>query len=530
ALQHVENMKVSDHPCINNTKLDTTGKCKLPDLPAQFATERGRMAQYFVDYLLGDYEGDVPWGALYDCAKKCDFKGMPEPFSPKEEPPGQCTTQIFVVKKSDGKHGILKDANLLGIPTKTLEGDQLRCHAVALEPGKGQSRKTVERGSRPRGPQFTREKGPRTNNPNQCVVFADRKSGRPESPISGRGESRVEGALNNYARGKANVKGLAAWALALRDFDPWLLNNAIRPPILVHTLRGFGRARIGTTRVGKSEGSKTSAFMMSRVEIEAPQQSGGVEAGERAPTSVTAKHFDFLKAKAEPVTHVTRNRRFEAELVSQWKMGTLRDVSSDDFMRLIRPSFRHVEEHEDMLAVAARARSALATKKAGALPPRERESRAPWRARTNQRKPDLFSLKCTEASGKRKKDPTQPVYPDYLEEDVKWSMNYLKRLLQNKDAPLAPTVTGAGILTAAPAPSSPKGVDDEWGAHLLGAVASSSSGLSDAVAAASRGPASRLSDVDKGEQKAVHSAIHRDFWQRRAKVSGAPADSSQSAR
>eukprot|EP00959_Pyramimonas_sp_CCMP1952_P143874 3012116-Pyramimonas_sp.AAC.1 len=76
------------------------------------------MIVYFADYL-GDYEGDIPWGTLHDCAKTCDFKNMPEPFSLKKEPPGQYSMQVFVIKKPDGKHDILKDVNLLGVSTRT---------------------------------------------------------------------------------------------------------------------------------------------------------------------------------------------------------------------------------------------------------------------------------------------------------------------------------------------------------------------------------------------------------------------------
>eukprot|EP00959_Pyramimonas_sp_CCMP1952_P170889 3571033-Pyramimonas_sp.AAC.1 len=131
------------------------------------------------------------------------------------------------------------------------EGFQLRCHTVVAKPGKGPSRKTAEWELKAAGYKFIREKGPRSNNANQFMEFADRESARPESPIFGWEEGRIERALNNYARGRANAKGLAIWVLTLRDFDPWFLNEVIRP-ILASTLRGFGVAWLGKTRVGKS--------------------------------------------------------------------------------------------------------------------------------------------------------------------------------------------------------------------------------------------------------------------------------------
>ncbi|CAK0897981.1 unnamed protein product [Prorocentrum cordatum] len=92
ALQHIENMKANDHPRVHVSRLDTAGHRAIADLPAQFAT--GKMIVHFADYL-GDYEGDIQWGTLRDCAKTCDFKNMPEPFSLKKEPPGQYSMQVM---------------------------------------------------------------------------------------------------------------------------------------------------------------------------------------------------------------------------------------------------------------------------------------------------------------------------------------------------------------------------------------------------------------------------------------------------
>ncbi|CAK0823725.1 unnamed protein product, partial [Prorocentrum cordatum] len=475
ALQHAENMEASDHPLIKVDKIDTAGQCNIADLPAEFATERGGMIEYFADYV-GDFGGDIPWQTLHDLAKTCDYKSMPEPFSLKREPAGQYSTQLFIIKKPDGKHDILKDVSLLSAKTRTdtcmqmcrgtcliwrygnqyrigrlavqytlekLEGFQLRYHTVVAKPGKGPPRKTAERELKAAGYKFIREKGPRSNNANQFMEFADRESARPESPISGWEESRIERALNNYARGRANAKGLTIWALTLRDFDPWFLNEVIRPT-LAPTLRGFGVAWLGKTRVGKSAGSKTLAFMMSRVEIEALDQSGEVEKGDLLPTVVTAKHFDFFKG--EPVIRIrpaifddgelseqsvcnnAYDKDFETELVSKWAEGTSKDVSSDDFMKLIRPSFCQVKEDEDLLAIGARTHFVLVTdKRVYFRHASDGRGREPWWTYTNPpTSPTFFNERCKEAFGACKQDPTKPVYPAYFEDDVKWSMNYLK--------------------------------------------------------------------------------------------------------
>ena len=321
--------------------------------------------------------------------------------------------------------------------------------------------------------------------------------------------------------------------------------------------------------------------MMGRLEIEELDQSGDGEAGELVPTIVTAKHFDFFKG--EPVTRVrpaifddgeladqsasilkaflnpseedatiwarwgcsefdtgssrqvcnnAYDKHFEAELVSKWKEGEPKDVSSDDFRRLIRPSFRQVKDDEDLLAVGSRTHFVLCTgKRVYFRQASDEQSRVPWWTYANPKKPDLFNQKCKGAFGKYKKDLSKPVYPAYFEDDIKWSMDYLKRLMHGQDVPTVSTIIGAGIFPAEPNPSLPRRVGyDERGAHLMGAVASagsraaSSSGLSDAVAAAGRGRASELSDVDKDEPKAIYEATKQQFLQRNTQDSGALVD------
>ncbi|CAK0885558.1 unnamed protein product, partial [Prorocentrum cordatum] len=235
---------------------------------------------------------------------ECDFKGVPEPFSLNMEPPGQCSMRVFIVRKPDGKHDILKGVNLLGAPARAdscvrvcrgagliwrygnqfrfgrltvqymlekLKGYQLRYYTVVPKAGKGAARKTAVWELNEAGCMFMRHKGPRTNSADQFVVFADRGSSRPESPIFGWEESRIESALNNNATGRANARGLETKVLAIRDFDPWFLKNVIRPILAL-------------------------AFMKSRVEIEL-EQSGEGDAGELVPTIVTAKH-DFFKGES----------------------------------------------------------------------------------------------------------------------------------------------------------------------------------------------------------------------------------------
>ncbi|CAK0889568.1 unnamed protein product [Prorocentrum cordatum] len=228
------------------------------------------MIQNFADYL-GDYRGDVHWETLHDCLKTCDYRGMPEHVSLKMEPPGKYTMPAFVVKKSADsclrtchgtdliwRYGNQYRSGRLAVQCmlEKLQGYQLRYRTVVPKPGEGPSRKTAEWELKAAGHKVIHATGPHANNANPFVEFAGRESARPESPVFGWEESRIERALNNYDRGRTNAKGLMIWVLTLRDFESWFLNNVIKR-ILASTLRSFGVAWIGKTRVGKRAGSKS---------------------------------------------------------------------------------------------------------------------------------------------------------------------------------------------------------------------------------------------------------------------------------
>ncbi|CAK0845275.1 unnamed protein product [Prorocentrum cordatum] len=444
------------------------------------------------------------------------------PFSLKKKPPGQYSTQVFVVKKADNKSDALKDANRLGAPTKTdsrllafrgtrltwrcgnqfrigrlavqhmlekLEGQQLRRRTAVAKPGKRPSRKTAEWELKAAGYAFIRETGPRTNNANQFMEFADRESCRPESYIFGREEGRVERALNKCAKGKANAEGLATWIPTLRDFEPCSSTVGELAPTAV-TAKHFAifkaepvaRVRpaiFDDDELSEQSASTLKAFLNPREEDAAIWARWGSS--------------EFDTGASRQVRNDAYEELFEAELVSKLKESAPKDMGSDDFMRPIRPSLPRAEEDGDLLAAGSRTKcAAVMDKRVYFRRAREEQRRVPWWTYTNPAKPDLLCQKCKEAFGKHRKCPTKPARPASFEDDAKWSMDHLKHLLQHKDAPLVPTVTGAGIFPAAPAPPS--------------------------------GRASLLDSVDRDEQKAACEAIQQVLWQRSAKVSGEQAD------
>ncbi|CAK0889227.1 unnamed protein product [Prorocentrum cordatum] len=120
----------------------------------------------------------------------------------------------------------------------------------------------------------------------------------PQSKIYGWEESRVAQALRNHASGRINAKRLSVWVFTLKDFGPWFINEVLAK--VLPTLRRNGVLWIGKTKVGKSTASKTLAFLMSMLEIDALE--GDDREGAPEPSVVTAKHFDFFKG--EPVERV----------------------------------------------------------------------------------------------------------------------------------------------------------------------------------------------------------------------------------
>ena len=146
--------------------------------------------------------------------------------------------------------------------------------------------------AREEGYRFIRDFGPRSNNRNQFMEWADEQVHAPGGKLEGWPEGKVREALNNYYRGRQNAKTLEFWPLTLKSFVAWFLDDVLVK--MLPTMRQHSITWIGRTRVGKSLGSKTVLFAQSRFEIEAANRTDLV------PSIVTAKHLDFFKA--EPLT------------------------------------------------------------------------------------------------------------------------------------------------------------------------------------------------------------------------------------
>ena len=110
-------------------------------------------------------------------------------------------------------------------------------------------KQTIDNAARNAGHQFIRDKGPKCNNKNQFMEWTDEQIHTAGSPIENWNEGKVITALQNYMRGRQNVKTLEYWPFTLKSLNAWFCNE-----VLVHmlpTIRQNAITWLGKTRAGK---------------------------------------------------------------------------------------------------------------------------------------------------------------------------------------------------------------------------------------------------------------------------------------
>ena len=142
------------------------------------------------------------------------------------------------------------------------------------------------------GYKFIREKGPRCNNGNQFMEWTDEKIHVEGSKIYGWQEGKVKGTLSNYAKGRQNAKMFTFWVLALKDSHGLFLYDVLKA--MLGPLRQHGITWIGKSRVRKSAGSKTVAFVQSALEISMLERETNDALLEMS--FITVKNLDFFKS------------------------------------------------------------------------------------------------------------------------------------------------------------------------------------------------------------------------------------------
>ena len=331
ACVHVNGQKLNG-PLRKPLKSDRPlGDISLGDLPVRNLTINGNKLEQFADIILNvplDASASFWDNTVYNLCAQGKYRDLPEALRLTSEPNVPYSMQIFMLPSSNPpddqqsyfhifKHIYMHRNKLTskecvdlcqGCPLRFDWGSHARIGLMALNflqdklggkqirlwhlTAKFEKKLAPDQVAREEGYRFIRDFGPRSNNRNQFMEWADEQVHAPGGKLEGWPEGKVREALNNYYRGRQNAKTLEFWPLTLKSFVAWFLDDVLVK--MLPTMRQHSITWIGRTRVGKSLGSKTVLFAQSRFEIEAANRTDLV------PSIVTAKHLDFSRLSHSP--------------------------------------------------------------------------------------------------------------------------------------------------------------------------------------------------------------------------------------
>ena len=502
----------------------------IDDLPLVPCGEEANNIVAFCDIIM-DVPGPLNASTLFDLCQNGEWQGLPMGLAPSRPLNMPYTMQVIVVVDDPssvsaespdtyaGKYHIVKHFTLhggklaasrvkdhcVGKPMRFEYGNYCRLGGAAVQHMLSQlhglqvtsydvgarcEKKplvSADQSARDAGYKHIREHGPRTNNRNQFMEWADRESHREGSPVFGWHEAKIREALHNHAKGRANAKVIAYWPFTLKDFAGWFLNDVLSH--MLGSLRQNSICWIGRTRTGKSAGSKIVAMTQSDYEI------AQAENTDEEPGMVTAKHLDFFKG--EPVTKFlpgifddglmqkqdaamlkgflnpgeedatlwaryssstfdlgssrqTCSNPYDAAAEEKAVNGIVEDtITHDHFKQLIAPSFESVTDPDDFDAILARAHMIVVTKKhvfwriasAIAAPVKFRA----WPAQSSM---GLLSEQTRSAWMAYKKNPHSGLRTDDYRAGMIWSREYMRKVVKGEVAPQVATVSGATFSSA----------------------------------------------------------------------------------
>ena len=336
ARQQVSGNKLSDVLTKPIATFRELGEVSIGDWPLRLvAPNASNKLEQFVDGVL-HHPGEVSKEFFDDLVKLCAqgrYSDLPAPFCLKKEPTVPDTMQTVIVPvtpphdepdeedlEKKKYHHIMKHVYLhknkltasvcsdmcQGVVSSIDYGTNYRAGLLAfnfmidktggkqirywvIKP-KFEKKASVDQSARAAGYAYIREKGPRNDNMNQFMEWADEKINDSTSLISGWQEGRVKEALRNYQKGRQNAKTITYWPFTLKSMVAWFLNDVLVK--MLGSMRMFAITWIGTTRTGKSLGSKITMMAQSRFEIDADDMGNTL-----VPSIVTAKFLDFFKAE-----------------------------------------------------------------------------------------------------------------------------------------------------------------------------------------------------------------------------------------
>eukprot|EP00438_Fugacium_kawagutii_P036447 Skav213608 [mRNA] locus=scaffold1971:113239:115468:+ [translate_table: standard] len=454
------------------------GDITLGDLPVRNLCVTGGKLEQFADVILNipvDASAAFWDNTIYNLCAQAKYCELPDPFRPKPEPTVPYSLQIFMLPSTNPPNEdqqyfhvfkrIYMHKNKLssedcvdlchGCPLKFDWGSHPRVGLMALnllQDGLGgkqislwhlsarfEKKLSLDQLAHEEGYRFIRNFGPRSNNRNQFMEWADEQVHLRGGKLEGWPEAKVLEALNNYYRGRQNAKTLEFWPLTLKGFVAWFLDDVLVK--MLPTMRQHSITWIGRTRVGKSLGSKTVLFGQSKYEIEAANRR------DLAPSIVTAKYLDFFKA--EPVTKfkpgvfddgllqkMDVSQTMDAELAKKINAEGIMDVSHADFLAFLAPSFTGIEDPQDMAAILARTHLIVLTDNGVYYRIASTEEKnvdfIKW---PNSNERDLLAPAYRPVFQAYKKNPSDHTLPEAYHADSAWSQELLRRLLNGARIP-----------------------------------------------------------------------------------------------
>ncbi|CAK0844083.1 unnamed protein product [Prorocentrum cordatum] len=267
--------------------------------------------------------------------------------------------------------------------------------------------------------------------------------------------------------------------LAPMDVAPWFLNNVLKH--MIGNLRMHGILWCGKSRVGKSNCSKTLAFLHSAFNV---QRTGS----DAEIAFLTVKHMDFFKA--EPTTEVLPGifddgllqkvpadilkaflnpKEEDAWLWARWggcafeqrssrqavanpydreaeraalAAATLGKYSLGYLEKIVAPSLEAVDDEEDLHAILGRANVVVVA-----------DTGVHWRVASADLQVGAEYMQwpdpaCPDLFNEDKRDHTSPAIrpmPADFEEKMQWSIGYMQNLVDGQDVPTVAAVRVASV-------------------------------------------------------------------------------------
>ena len=511
----------------------------MADLPLVPCGDEANNVVAFCDVIM-EVCGPLDAKTLFEVCEKGQWSGLPEPLAPKHPLNVPYTMQIFIAVDDPGavladspdgytgKYHVCKHYTLHG-GTIAVNRIKNHCHGKAMRFEYGQfcrlggaavqhlfhqlhglqvtsyevgprcERKALvssDRAARDKGYKHIRDKGPRSNNENKFMGWADHESHDEQSHAYGWPEVKTVTALANYAKGGANAKPMTYWPFTLNNVVAWLLNDILS--LMLGSLRQHSIVWLGKTRTGKSAVSNIVA--MTQTDFEISQEEN--PPADATPGMLTAKHMDFFKA--QPITKRLAGifddgllQKQQADVLkaflnpseedattwarwgsSTFDMGSCRQacnnpycemtearavkaskdqtITHEEFVALISPSFSSITEPADMDAILARGHCIVLTEEyifwCVATPDHPAVKFMKW---PNPEKRDLLSEATRPAWKTYKNNPHSGALSDDHTAGMVWSREYIGKLTRGEAVPKIATVSGFPSFSSFPGRSSP---------------------------------------------------------------------------